>query len=46
MANLLTWLRERLFKPAHEPEYSEDVAHDIVIVNGKELTADDPEVRQ
>ena len=33
-------------KYAYEPEYEEIVNHDTVILNGKELTADDAEIRQ
>lgn len=46
MTNPIIWLRERLFRPNLEPEYEEPVDHDIVIINGKEVTADDPEERQ
>ena len=30
----------------YEPEHDEVVEHDTVILNGKELTADDAEIRQ
>lgn len=50
MANILLFLKERLFKPEYEPEYEEDVEHDTVMVmsNGKltEVKIDDPEVRE
>lgn len=29
-----------------EPEYEEAVAHDILIIDGKEITTDDPEDQQ
>lgn len=44
--SILTYILERLFKPNLEPEYEEPVDHDIVIINGKEVTADDPEEGQ
>ena len=48
--NLFSFVKERLFKPKHEPEYEEPVEHDIVMkmVDGKlvEVTQDDPEVRK
>ena len=31
------------FARRDEPEYTEPVEHDIVITNGMEVTADDPE---
>jgi len=48
--NPITYLKERLFKPAYEPEYDEPVEHDVVMrmIDGTltEVTNDDPEVRQ
>lgn len=41
---LLTWLWDRV--KDYEPEHTEPVAHDCVIVEGKELTADDTEKGQ
>lgn len=43
---LFAWIRSRLNGPEFEPEFEEDVDHDTVIVNGKELTGDDPEEGQ
>ena len=43
MAYILDFIKERIFKPDLEPEHDEVVDHDIVIVDGKELTSDDPE---
>ena len=47
---LLAFVKDRLFKPAHEPEYDEPVEHDVVMrmIDGKltEVTKDDPEVRE
>lgn len=43
---LFAWIRARLNGPEFEPECEESVDHDIVIVNGKELTGDDPEKGQ
>ena len=43
--NLFTFIKERLFKPNYEPEPSETVEHDIVMVmvdgNLTEVTDDD-----
>ena len=36
----------RYLSMKYEPEYEEIVEHDTVIVDGKELTADDAEIRQ
>ena len=50
MSNPFTFLKERLFKPSHEPEYDESVEHDVVMkmIDGKltEVTNDDSEIRQ
>lgn len=50
MTNVFKFLKERLVKPAHEPEYDEPVEHDVVMrmIDGKltEVTDDDPEVRE
>lgn len=46
MTNPIIWLKERLFRPNLEPEYEERVEHDIVIVDGKEITGNDPEEGQ
>ena len=43
---IIAWILERVYRPELEPEYTEPVAHDIVIINGEELTADDPEEGQ
>lgn len=43
---LFAWLRVRLKGPEFEPEYGEDVDHDIVIIDGREVTFDDPEEGQ
>ena len=47
---LFAFVKDRLFKPAHEPEYDEPVEHDVVMrmIDGKltEVTKDDPEVRK
>ena len=43
--NIFTFIKERLFKPNHEPEYEENVEHDtvMVMVDGEltEVTGDD-----
>ena len=48
--NLFTFIKERLFKPSHEPEYEETVENDVVMVmvDGEltEVTSDDFEVRK
>ena len=41
MVNILKYIIERLFKPNYEPESTETVEHDIVIIDGKEVTGDD-----
>ena len=50
MAYILDFIKERVFKPKHEPEYEEAVDHDTVMemVDGNlvEVTGDDPEERQ
>ena len=52
MINPILYIKERLFKPSHEPEYQESVEHDVTMrrIDGKltevEVTQDDPEVRE
>ena len=50
MINPFVFIKERLFKPALEPESQETVEHDtvMVMVDGRlvEVTEDDPEIRQ
>ena len=43
---LITWILERIHRPELELEHIEPVAHDIVIINGVEVTADDIEEGQ
>lgn len=43
---IITWILERIHRPELEPEHIEPVAHDIVIINGVEVIADDPEKGQ
>jgi len=43
---IITWILERIHRPELEPEPIEPVAHDIVIINGVEVTADDIEEGQ
>lgn len=35
--NVFAFVKERIFKPAHEPEYDEPVEHDVVMkmIDGK-----------
>lgn len=50
MVNPFLFVKERLFKPRLEPEAQETVERDVVMrkINGewKELTKDDPEIRE
>ena len=50
MINPFVFIKERLIKPALEPESQETVEHDtvMVMVDGRlvEVTEDDPEIRQ
>lgn len=50
MVNPFLFFKERLFKPALEPESKETVEHDVVMrmIDGKltEVTDDDPQVRE
>ena len=39
--NIVTFIKELLFKPNYEPEPIETVEHDTVIIDGKEVTGDD-----
>lgn len=43
---IITWILELIHRPELEPEHIEPVAHDIVIINGEELTSDDIEEGQ
>lgn len=43
MTKPLAWIKKYLFKANYEPEYEETVEHDIVIVDGQEVTANDSE---
>ena len=43
---LFAWIRDRLNGPEFEPEYGEHVEHDTVIIDGREVTFDDPEEGQ
>lgn len=45
MENIFAFIKERIFKPKHEPEYAETVENDVVMVmvDGEltEVTGDD-----
>ena len=46
MLNPISWLIDKIRGITYEPEYDEPVDHDIVIINGEEVTGHDPEKGQ